>query len=229
MSSDVERARGAIEALESAYRAVFAKARPGTTAEQIDAILRDTLAGFGVQLPADKTRITPFIVDPAGEGPKLRLNRKPLETGRLWGMDNSVERDGFWADLGRYGWLGPLPAKVVEDYNKVLARQQQVASVIRAGVPMGKMFAAAGPGLRFEVHRIAEEPNMLPFLGDMMPNVREGMEHCDREGLMFEPGQVICIELWAGLMGGIEDMYLVTDRGTERLSTLPQELRVLAV
>jgi Xaa-Pro aminopeptidase len=227
MSSDVDRARRAIEALESAYRAVFAKVRPGVTADQIDAILRESLASFGVELLSERTKITPFIVDAAGEGPKLRLNRRPLEVGRLWGMDNCIARDGFWADLGRYGWFGPLPAKVAENYRQIIRRQRQVAEAIRPGVRLGEIFEAIGPGLPFEVHRIAEEPNMLPFMGDMMPNVRDGMEHCDREGIRFESGQVICVELWAGLLGGIEDTYSVTDRGTERLSTLPQELFVL--
>lgn len=226
MSSDVERARGAIEALQCAYRAVFDAARPGTTAEQIDAILRQELSCFGCELPAPLTRITPFLVDAAGEGPKKRLNRRPLEAGRLWGMDNSIARDGFWADLGRYGWLGPLPDNVAQDYRQIVQRQAQVAAAIRPGVPMGKIYASIPAGLPFEVHRIAEEANMMPFLGDMMPNVREGMIQSDREGIVFQAGQVICVELWAGLMGGIEDMYLVTDSGPERLSTLRQELFV---
>ncbi len=226
--SEADRARAAIEAMEAAFRAVFAKARPGTTAQEIDAIEREALAKFGVELLPERTRLSPFNVDPAGEGPKLRLNRRPLEVQRLWGIDFLIERDGFWADLGRYGWFGKVPANVASNFQKVVDRQRQVASAIRPGVPLLKLFEEAGEGLPFEVHRIAEEPSMLPFMGSLMPNVREGMEHCDREGITFEPGQVICIELWAGLMGGIEDTYLVTDSGLERLSTLPQELCVLS-
>ena len=34
----------------------------------------------------------------------------------------------------------------------------------------------------------------------------------------------MCIEIWAGLDGGIEDEFLVTEDGLRRLTTLPREL-----
>jgi hypothetical protein len=53
------------------------------------------------------------------------------------------------------------------------------------------------------------------------------MEESIRQGLVFEPGQIICIELWAGLAGGIEDMYRVEEDGVVRVSTLPRGIRAI--
>jgi Xaa-Pro aminopeptidase len=92
---------------------------------------------------------------------------------------------------------------------------------------MRQIYESIPPGLGFEVHRIAEEPNMLPFVGDLMPSVTEEMDLSDEQGLTFEPGQVICVELWHGHMGGIEDMYVMTETGLERISRLPREIRVI--
>jgi len=37
-------------------------------------------------------------------------------------------------------------------------------------------------------------------------------------------GIVMCVEIWKGLDGGIEDQFLVTEKGLERLTTLPRQL-----
>jgi len=217
----------AAQALEDAYSSVFAAARPGMTADQIDEILARSLRAHGGELPADKTRSTPYVVDPQGAPPKLRVNRAPLVEGKLWGMDNSIVVDGHWADLGRYGWFGPLPAGMARAYQQLVDRQDQIAAAIRPGVPMGELFRAVPDGLPFEVHRIGREPQLLPFMGNLLAGVTENMRQSDRQGLVFEPGQVICIELWVGLQGGIEDMYRVDEDGVSRISRLPREIRVI--
>jgi len=217
----------AIEALEDAYGAVFAAARVGMTADEIDAILSERLRTHGTDLPPDRVETTPFVVEEGGIGPKLRRNRAPLEEGKLWGMDNSICVDGRWADLGRYGWFGRVPSDLAEAHGRLPARQDEIAAAIRPGVGMGEIYRSLGPGPAFEMHRIDTEPSMLPFCGDLMAQVREQMARSVAQGLVLEVGQSICIELWDGLAGGIEDMYRVEAHGAVRISTLPRQIRAI--
>jgi Xaa-Pro aminopeptidase len=217
----------AMRGLEDGYDAVLAAGRVGMTAQQIDAILEERLAGHGGSFVAGKS--TPFVVDARGVPPKLRLNRVPLEEGKLWAMDNSVCVDGWWADLGRYGYFGPVPDELAVAHGKVLKRQDEIARAIVPGVGMDEIYRSIGPGLGFEVHRIGSAEHLLPFCGDLIAKVRLEMEQSVREGRVFEAGMVICIELWAGLMGGIEDMYRVESGGAVRMSRLAREIRAIKV
>ena len=225
MPADAEGCRLAMEALEDAYRAVFAAARAGMRAEEVDACLRARLAAHGAELPPSGS--SPFVVAAGGAPPKLRVNRAPLSRGSLWGMDNTVRRAGYCADLGRYGYCGQLPDELARAHRQVLDRQDAIAAAIRPGRRMRETYDSLPHDLPFEFHRIATEGNMLPTGGNATVGVRKAMEQSDREGLAFEPGMVICVEIWAGLSGGIEDMYLVESAGVRRMSTLPRPIRVV--
>src|SRR5512133_568079 len=122
MTNEAEALREAAVALESAFQAVFAAAREGMTAEEVDAIQVRELRARGAELlPA---RNSPFIVAPDGVPPKRRLNRQPLKRGALWAMDTSIRRHGACADLGRYGYIGELPVDLAQRHRNVLARQE---------------------------------------------------------------------------------------------------------
>jgi len=223
MSGEIEACTFAMAALEDAYRAVFAAARPGMTADEVDAILRKRLAAHGAELPAQRS--SPFVVHESGVPPKLRLNRVPLRGGALWAMDTTICRQGRCADIGRYGWFGALPAAVGEAHQRVLDRQDAIAAEVRPRRPMRDIFDALPPELPFEIHRIGARGNMLPMAGNATTGVTEAMARSDERGLVFEPGHVICIEIWAGMDGGIEDMYAVEPDGVRRISSLSREIR----
>jgi Xaa-Pro aminopeptidase len=214
----------AVYALEDAFLSVFAAAKPGMTADEIDTIIASRVGAHGGYFPTDRFRNTPCVIEAGGLPPKLRRDRVALEEGKLWMMDNSIHVNGYWADLGRYGWFGTPPGKLVEEYQSVIARQDQIAAAIQPWMSMREIMRAIPDGRAFEVHRIGREASMRPFCGNLLPGVIKHMEESDRLGLVFEPGQCICVELWAGLSGGIEDMYLVKKEGLERISTLPRQI-----
>lgn len=224
-----QKIRQALAALEAAYEAVFAVARPGMTAEEIDAIQASVLENYGGVLPRDRLHNTPCVIEEGGIPPKLRRDRVPLAAGKLWMMDNSIHVDGWWADLGRYAWFGSPPPDLLHAHQKILERQDEIAAAIRPGLSMDKIMASVPAGLGFEVHRIGREPGMRPYCGNLLPGVVREMEASIHQGLVFEPGQIICIELWAGLAGGIEDMYRVEEDGVVRVSALTRTIRALPV
>lgn len=194
------------------------------TATEIDAILSSRLQAHGGVLPANRLHNTPCIIKEGGIPPKLRRDRVPLEAGKLWMMDNSVHVDGYWADLGRYAWFGQLPDSLSQAYQQIIDHQDQIAAAIRPWLSMAESMDAIPQGLGFEVHRVGREPSMLPFCGNLMPSVVQHTEESIRQGLVFEPGQILCIEIWAGLAGGIEDMYRVEHEGVMRISTLHRQI-----
>ena len=107
----------------------------------------------------------------------------------------------------------------------MLERQDFLAAQVMPGRPMDKIFDACPKDMPFEIHLIATDHNMKPFCGNAVPNVLNAMAASVKQGLTYQPGQVVCVEIWAGMMGGIEDMYHVTENGLERITTLPREIR----
>ncbi len=223
MNLDLQGCTAAMLALEAALEAVFAAAREGMTAEEIDAILVRELAARGAELIRQSN--TPFVVDENGAPPKRRLDRIPLQRGKLFGLDNSVRRNGHCADLGRYGYFGALPMTLRHEHTTVLEHQETVARAVKPGRLMADIFSDCPRDLPFEIHRIGDEPSMAPFCGNAVKGVVDAMAQATTERLIFEPGQVVCVEVWAGMKGGIEDMYRVEADGIVRISSLPRSIR----
>jgi len=223
MSSDLRGCTSAMDALQRAFEAVFAAAHEGMTAEEIDAILVRELTARGAELIRQSN--TPFVVDENGALPKRRLDRIPLQRGKLWGIDNSVRLGGYCADLGRYGYFGAVPKSLSQQHATVLAHQEAIAKAVKPGRLMDEIFRDSPQDLPFEVHRIGPEPSMAPFCGNAVKGVLDAMAQATREKHVFQPGQVICVEVWAGMKGGIEDMYRVEPDGLVRISTLPRGIR----
>ena len=222
--NDYDACRRAMEALEEGYRAVFAVAREGTTAEEIDATLTRHLQPRGIEIR--KGASTPYVVAPEGRPPKLRVNRVPLQRGKLWGMDSNVFGGGAWADLGRYGFIGQPDDLLLRLYQEVIDRADWIASQVRPGRPMEEIAAAIPPDLPYEIHRIGADQTMMPVCGNATAKLADGMARSRLEGLTYQVGQVVCIEIWAGLRGGIEDMYVVDSRGLVRMSSLPRTIQM---
>lgn len=223
MSPDVQGCTAAMETLERAFDVVFTASFEGMTAEAVDAILIRELKARGAELIPQSN--TPFVVDETGVLPKRRLDRVPLQRGKLWGIDNSVRKAGYCADLGRYGYFGVAPKALMEEHATVLARQETIAKAVKPGRLMADIFRDCPQDMPFEVHRIGVEPSMPPFCGNAVKSVLDGMAEATKNRLMFEPGQVVCVEIWAGMKGGIEDMYRVEADGIVRISTLPRSIR----
>lgn len=212
--------------LEDAYREVFASAEPGMKADDIDAIIQKAVeAAGGIFSPSE---ITPFVVTEDGCGPKSRINRMPLAANQLWGMDYTINIKGFKADIGRYGYFGKPPENLLDSHQSILNRQDEIAAAIRPGIPLKEIYDAISPdGELFEVHAIGTEEDEEPVLGNLMLVVTETMEKCISKDRRFRAGQVICIELWCGLSGGIEDMYIVEENGLRKMTMLPRKIRIL--
>lgn len=203
----------ALAANEAAIQRVFADARTGTTPDEMKDIFIGELRRRKIDGPV---RGSAFIVGEGGAGPKLRIKR-PLQPGDLWGMDFQFAVDGYYSDIGRYAVFGEPGADLLHRHAQVLEMQEMVAASIRPGRPLGEAAAKCPPGWTIEAHRVGEEIHMTPMFTTAKPE----MSTLDA---IVPVGIVMCVEIWRGFDGGIEDEYLVTENGLHRLTTLPREI-----
>ena len=202
----------ALSANEGGVQRVFDSAREGMTIEEMNATFEAEVRRRGV---TSEVTGTAFVVGDDGVGPKLRSTR-PLARGDLWGMDFQFAVDGFHSDIGRYGVLGAVDGELARRHGAVLALQAQVAKAIMPGETLADAFDLCPKSIAIEVHRIGREVHEPPMFSTVQDD--------NDLGVTVPLGAVLCVEIWAGLDGGIEDEFLVAEDGLRRLTSLPREL-----
>ena len=197
---------------EAATQRVFDSVVEGMTPDQMQAIFVAEVRRRGIDGHVSGAA---FVVGKGGAGPKLRT-KQPLKTGDLFGMDFQFASEGFYADIGRYAVFGPPSADLAARHTRVLETQREIADAIRPGEPIRRAFEKCPDGWTIEAHRIGTDVHMDPMFSTVKTD--------NRLDVIVEVGMVMCVEIWKGFDGGIEDQYLVTERGLDRLTTLPREL-----
>jgi Xaa-Pro aminopeptidase len=160
--------------------------------------------------------------------PHAQPTAERLASGQLVVVDMGAVQDGYCSDMTRMLFLGSPGAKVKRTYRAVLEAQLAGIDAVRAGVPAGRVDAAArkvlkgygldrafvhstGHGLGLEIH----EP---PRIGKKdKTRLEAGM------AITIEPG--VYLEGFGGIR--IEDTVVVTPTGCEILTPTPKDLRVV--
>ena len=172
---------------------------------------------------------TPIV----GPGPNIAVSKgashRQIERGEPILVDLAGAWEGYLADQTRTFSLGPLDRRFVEAYEAARAILHRVADAVRPGVTGAALYARAlelagdregfmGAGeerVSFVGHGIGLEIDELPLLA-------RGWEE------PLEGGMVFALEpkfLFGGEGAvGIENSYLVTGEGAERLTGAPEEL-----
>jgi Xaa-Pro aminopeptidase len=197
---------------EGAIQRVFGSVRAGMTPDEMQEIFVAEVRRRGIDSPVSGAA---FIVGEGGVGPKLRLKR-PLRADDLFGMDFQFASDGFHSDIGRYAVFGEPSADLLARHRRVLETQEMVADAIRPGEPIRVAFEKCPAGWTIEAHRVGIEIHMDPMFSSVKTD--------NKLDVIVPVGIVMCVEIWKGLDGGIEDQFLVTEKGLERLTTLPRQL-----
>jgi Xaa-Pro aminopeptidase len=144
--------------------------------------------------------------------------------------------DGYLADHARIFSLGTLPDDLVDAHEAMLSIQ---ADICRAAVPgavtgdlydrmtamaeelgYGEYFmGAAHPKIRFTAHGLGIELDEFPFIAQ-------------GQTMALKPGMVLALEPKVILPGkgvmGIENTWVVTETGLERLTRFPDEVCLVA-
>ncbi|MBN2126305.1 MAG: aminopeptidase P family protein, partial [Deltaproteobacteria bacterium] len=208
---------------------------PGVTRVRgfnIQATTGHIAAGASSALPS----ASPGPTGGGGYGPYLSQGAAPVRISPREPIlvDYLASVEGYYADQARIFSIGELPARFSEAHRVMIEIQETLALKGLPGARAGDLYGMAleiakkaGLGEYFMGH-----PQPVPFVGhgiglelDEWPVIAKNSQH------ILEEGMVIALEPKVVFPGqgvlGIEDTFLVSERGMEKLNRFPEEIQVL--
>lgn len=144
-------------------------------------------------------------------------------------------KNGYIVDLTRVYSIGSLPKQMITAFEGTLAIQDAVLTEVRPGASCGVLYELALNKARefgLEDHFMGYAPNQAKFVAhgvglelDEMPVMAKGAKSKLAAGMVFamEPKFVFPGE---GVVG-IENTFVVTEKGYERLTTLKDDIVII--
>ncbi len=172
-----------------------------------------------------------------GLGPALPQGAsvRPLQVGEPVVVDLVGNWQGYLSDQTRIFSLGEPSPELIAVHGAALAVQAAVVAAARPGVPAAALYrvaleaAAATPFGRWfmgEAHKVSFVGHGIGLEVDELPFLARGFD------LPLEEGMVFALEPKFILPGrgavGVEDTYVVTAHGVDRLTPSPQGLGAVA-
>jgi Xaa-Pro aminopeptidase len=225
---EVERMKLANEIAAIAYDEVRERVRPGMLESEVGAIYEGTAhsAGVGYKDKVEMARAFTLIWSGPGIRTFTATSNRPVVENEPTLLEIWVCADGYWTDLTKNvcpGELTPEYDKLTDDllgvYNAAVDHLRPGASQPELDVMVRSGLAEIGyPGQPSHpiAHGVGARAHEPPW------------PHQKGSGV-FEEGMVLAIEpgvYWSG--GGglrVEDNFLVTADGSEKLSTIPDDFR----
>jgi Xaa-Pro dipeptidase len=200
--------------------------RPGRAELEVAADLKIAMLHEGGQGDA----FPPIVVaGPNSASPHAGPSQRPLAEGDLIVIDWGTTYEGYRSDITRTFVLGAPTPEMVKIHDAVLAANQSGRLAARPGIPAQEVDRAARRAItlagygQYFIHRTGHG---LGLETHEPPYLVEGNLELLRPGMTFtvEPG------IYLPGVGGvrIEDDVVVTEDGSETLTTLPRELLSLA-
>ncbi len=220
--SELEHLRRAFTIADKAFAKLLPYIKPGKTEIEIAARLEFLMRELGSEGPSFDSIVA------AGERsacPHAQPTDRKLKAGEMVKIDFGAISGGYHSDMTRTVFLGKATPKFREVYNTVLTAQQKAVNGLKAGVECKAVDALA----RNHIKKAGYGESFGHGLGHSLgldiheaPRLSELSEDVVRVGMVFtvEPG--IYLPGWGGVR--IEDVYVVTDDGLERLTHTPNAL-----
>jgi Xaa-Pro aminopeptidase len=172
---------------------------------------------------------TPIV----GPGPNVAVSKgasaRPIEEGEPIVIDFAGAHEGYLADQTRTFSLGPLPRYLEEPYEAAREIMHRVAAAARPGVTGAELYEKAMELAGDREGFMGWGDERVSFIGhgigleiDELPLLARGWDEPLEAGMVFalEP-KFVFPEVGAV---GIENSYLVTGNGVERLTSAPEDL-----
>lgn len=222
-SFEIAHLKKAIRIQESALEATIAQVGPGMTELEACAVLEYEMKIRGSANPSFDSIVAAQAngsLPHYSPGTKKLANNKPLliDWGATWA--------GYHSDMTRTFSFGRWPSKVREIYEIVLEAHEAAADALAPGKTGREVDEAArsvirkaGYGSKYGHglgHSVGLDIHEAPGLSPLSPDTP------------IEPGNVFTIEpgIYLPGVGGVrlEDIYVVTQRGSRNLCTLPKDI-----
>lgn len=223
-ASEIATIRKAISIQQAALKAVLPTIKPGQTELEVAARLEAEMKMRGASSPAFET-----IVGAQANGslPHYRPHAVKLKKHQPLLIDWGAVYRGYRGDMTRTFALGKWPKELAEIYKIVLDAHTLSAAALRAGATTKAVDAIArnhitkhGYGEKFGHglgHGLGLHTHEDPRLSHMAAETT------------LEAGMVVTIEpgIYIPGLGGvrIEDDYVVTEKGSENLCSLPKDMK----
>ena len=224
---EIECHRRACEATGYAHDQVFAAIQEGMTEREISMLAQKYMLDGGAERPG-------FVIITSGEGNYERISaiskNRAIQKGEMLWLDLGAIYNGYWSDFCRAGIVGPVPAELAKLQDDVYDITDEAAHTMRPGVSVADVAMACGKALEkrgyeatYDCGRMGHgmglmstEPPSVTIHDDCI--LREGMIINLEPGVLTDRG-VFCIE----------ENYVVTADGFERLSTGDRHLHSIAL
>ena len=199
--------------------------KPGVTERAVANQMREIYQELG----ADDQAFPPSVCFGANAARgHYRCGDVPLQEGACILMDVGCRKDGYCADMTRTFFCGSVSPEHRRIYQLVLQANEAAEAMIRPGVPLRDLEAAArnvieaGGYGRYFTHRLGH------FIG---LSVHDAGDVSSASEAVAQPGNVFSIEPGIYLDGDvgvrIEDLVLVTEDGCRILNRYPKELQII--
>ncbi len=172
-----------------------------------------------------------------GTGPAFGVGAcaRRIGVGEPVSVDMGGLCDGYHSDMTRLFFLGSPPTSLVDAYKAVLHVHRGIQDRIVPGAVSGEIYSWAVE----EMGRLGHADHFMGISGSQVAFVGHGLgveidEYpflSRRNKMILEPGMVIAVEPKLAFPGvglvGIEDTFLVTEKGAEMLTQGSQEMCIL--
>jgi len=225
-AGEIENMRQAVRIAQEALLAILPSIKPGKTELEIASRLTARMLEGGSE---PEMPFSPIVSGgPNSANPHAVPTERPLQNGDLLVIDWGAAYHGYFSDLTRTFAIG----KVEDEYHLIASIVEQANAAGRAsakpGMPAGevdqvtrKVIVDAGYGKYFTHrtgHGLGMEGHEPPYIfAENTQVLSKGMSFTVEPGI-YLPGR-----------GGvrIEDNVVITENGSETLSTLPRQLQIL--
>lgn len=192
---------------------------------------------YGAILSGEAGAVPSFLDFPlGGEGPTPAVpygaGRRRIVAGEPVVMDYTAAVDGYLSDQTRTLVIGVLPPRLARAHEAAVEILHEVEAALRPGVRPSDLYRLAldkAAALGYAEGFMGVRPYRSRFVGhglgvelDEWPVLAEGFSD------PLQPGQVLCVEPKIVFPGegavGIEDVFVVTPTGAERLTITERQL-----
>ena len=221
---EIERLRLANEVAAAAMEHVRAQLRPGMKEAGAAALWQGFVHGEGTGWSGRVELALPFSLVWAGRGIKTftATGDLPVVEGEPVLFEIWVCADGYWADHTKNLVLGDLRPEYAELEAALMSVYESALGSIRPGASMAELDRSVRDGVAAMGY--AGQPTH-PICHGVGARAHEPPYPHQAGGGEFEEGMVLAVEPGAYWPGGgglrVEDNFLVTADGVEKLSTFP--------
>ena len=223
-SEEIDRLKRAVRITEKAMMASMRGVREGMTERELAEIFDHLVL---------RHRGRPLFAVIAFGGCGAHGNHEPgdrrLRRGDVIRWDVGCEYDGYPADIARTAVLGRPSQSQVDEWTAIVAGQRAALSCVAPGVTASAVYEA---GVQ-EARRVGLSGYAPKHIGHGIGiGIYEAPMIAPADDTVLEPGMVFEIELINKIIGRsgmhIEDTVVVTDSGSQTLTSMPHELVSLA-